>query len=144
MEASQLDRYLARIEYRGPRVPSLQVLHALTAAHTQHIPFENLDVLLGHGIDVSDDAVFEKLVVRERGGYCFEQNGLFLRVLSALGFEVTPLAARVRIDRPRDFVPPRTHVLLKVALDGAFWLTDVGIGANSFTSALRFETDIEQ
>jgi N-hydroxyarylamine O-acetyltransferase len=144
MDATQLTQYFSRIEYQGPREPSLPVLHALTAAHVQHIPFENLDVLLGRGVDLSDDAVFDKLVTRRRGGYCFEHNGLFLRVLTALGFEVTPLSARVRLDRPRDFIPPRTHMFLRVALDGGVWLTDVGVGGASLTSALRFELDREQ
>jgi N-hydroxyarylamine O-acetyltransferase len=145
MDPSQLDQYFARIQYKGPRAPTLQVLHALTGAHTQNIPFENLDVLLGHGIDLSDDVVFDKLVVRKRGGYCFEQNALFMRVLSALGFEVKPLSARGRIFWPdRSFVPPRTHLLLQVTLNGERWLTDVGMGGNSLTAAIRFELDIEQ
>src|SRR5215510_7467457 len=100
MDPSQLDKYFARIGYQGPRMPNLQVLHALTGLHTQNIPFENLDVLLGRGIDLADDAVFEKLVERRRGGYCFEQNALFMRVLCALGFEVKPLSARGRIFWP--------------------------------------------
>ena len=145
MKADELDRYFARIGYRGAREATLPVLHALTAAHTQTIPFENLDVLLGRGIDLSDEAVFDKLVAQRRGGYCFEQNSLFLRVLSALGFEVTPLSARGRIiDRRREFTPPRTHVFLQVQLEGASWITDVGMGALSLTGALRFELGLEQ
>ena len=145
MNSNQLASYFSRIGYRGPLEPSLSVLHQLTAAHVQHIPFENLDVLLGRGIDLSEDAVFDKLVERRRGGYCFEQNGLFLRVLTALGFDVTPLSARVRLDRPRDFIPPRTHMFLRVALpDDGVWLTDVGVGGASLTSALRFEPGVEQ
>jgi N-hydroxyarylamine O-acetyltransferase len=133
-----LDAYLARIGYDGPRTPTLAVLSDLTAAHSQAIPFENLDVLLGRRIELGIDAVFEKLVRQRRGGYCFEQNGLFLHVLTALGFEARPLSARVRIDRPRDVTPPRTHVFVRVELDGASWLTDVGVGALSLTAPLRF------
>jgi N-hydroxyarylamine O-acetyltransferase len=144
MNTSELDRYFARIRYSGPRTPTLQVLHAVTAQHTQHIPFENLDVLLGRGIDLADDAVFEKLVVRERGGYCFEQNSLLLRVLTALGFDAMPLSARVRLDRPRSDTPARTHMFVRVMIDGAAWLTDVGVGAASLTAAIRHEVDLEQ
>jgi N-hydroxyarylamine O-acetyltransferase len=145
MKASEVEQYFARIAYVGPRQPSVQLLHALTAAHSERIPFENLDVLLGRVIDLSDDAVFDKLVVRKRGGYCFEQNALLMRVLSALGFEVTPLSARGRIFWPdRSFIPPRTHLLLQVLLDGERWLTDVGMGASSLTAAIRFELDREQ
>ena len=139
-----LDAYFARIAYDGPRTPTLSALHAITAAHTTAIPFENLDVLLGRGIDLDLTAIFGKLIVRRRGGYCFEQNGLLLAVLEALGFRVAPISARVRWQRPRDFTPPRTHVFLRVELDGASWLTDVGVGGMSLTAALRLEADVEQ
>lgn len=145
MDAELLERYLARTGYQGPRAPTLDALHALTAAHSKSIPFENLDVLLGKGIDIAPEAVFAKLVEQRRGGYCFEQNGLFLRALTALGFQATPMAARVHMGQPRDFMPPRTHLFLRVVLeDGSVWLTDVGIGSMSLTAAIRFELDVEQ
>jgi len=139
-----LDAYFDRIGYRGPRVPTLEVLHALTAAHAQAIPFENLDVCLGTSIELDADALFGKLVTRRRGGYCFEQNGLFLLMLAELGFAVTPLSGRVRLGRPRDFTPARTHLFVRVALDGVAWLTDVGVGAASLTNAIRFDVEGEQ
>jgi N-hydroxyarylamine O-acetyltransferase len=139
-----LDAYLARVGYDGPRVPTLPVLRELTAAHAQAIPFENLDVLLGRPIDLAIDAVFAKLVRERRGGYCFEQNGLLLHALTSLGYEVRPLSARVRIDRHRDDTPPRTHMFLRVELDGTSWLTDVGVGGLSLTAPLRLTTDALQ
>jgi N-hydroxyarylamine O-acetyltransferase len=139
-----LDAYCARIGYDGPRTATLPTLHAITAAHTRSIPFENLDVLLGRGIDIDPKAIFAKLVLGRRGGYCFEQNGLLLVALQTLGFQVAPISARVRWQRPRDFTPPRTHVFLRVELDGTSWLTDVGVGGMSLTAALRLEADAEQ
>jgi N-hydroxyarylamine O-acetyltransferase len=136
-----LDAYFARIGYRGPRTPTLDVLHALTAAHTQAIPFENLDVLLGRPIELEVPSLFRKLVIERRGGYCFEQNGLFLHVLGELGFDAKPLSARVRLQRPRDYLPARTHVFLRVAIAGETWLTDVGVGGASLTAAIRFDPD---
>ena len=144
MTSLNLDAYFARVGYRGPRIPSLDVLHALTAAHTQSIPFENLDVLLGRPIELDAPSLFRKLVTERRGGYCFEQNGLFLHVLGELGFDVEPLSARVRLQRPRDYLPPRTHAFLRVTIDGEKWLTDVGVGGASLTSAIRFDTEGEQ
>jgi N-hydroxyarylamine O-acetyltransferase len=141
---ADIDAYFARIEYGGPREATLPVLHAITAAHSQAIPFENLDVLLGRSIDLDEGALFVKLVHQRRGGYCFEQNGLLLCVLEELGFEVTPLGARVRLQRPREYTPPRTHLCLRVELGGEGWLTDVGVGAASLTSAIRLDTDAEQ
>lgn len=139
-----LAAYFQRIGYRGQYAPSLAVLSALTEAHTRSIPFENLDVLLQRPIALSPEALFQKLVLERRGGYCFEQNGLFLEVLRELGFRVTPISARVRLQRPRDFIPPRTHVFIRVELDGESWLTDVGVGGLSLTSPLRLVMDIEQ
>ena len=133
--ASDLDAYFVRIGYAGPRAPTLETLHAITRAHTSTIPFENLDVLLGLPIDLEVEALFRKLVHARRGGYCFEHNGLLLHVLGALGFDVVPLSARVRLQRPRDFIPPRTHVFLRVEIEGETWLTDVGVGGVSLTSA---------
>lgn len=145
MDAEQLDRYFARTGYRGPRVPTLEALHALTAAHSKSIPFENVDVLLGKGVDLAPDAVFAKLVDQRRGGYCFEQNGLFLRVLKALGFDATPMAARVHMGQPRNYLPARTHLFIRVIFpDGSVWFSDVGIGSMSLTAAIRFELDLEQ
>jgi N-hydroxyarylamine O-acetyltransferase len=142
--STALDAYFERIGYAGPRAPTLEALHAITAAHAQAIPFENLDVLLGRPIDLEIDRVFQKLVHDGRGGYCFEQNNLLLHVLTELGFQVVPLSARVRLQHPRSFTPPRTHLFLRVELGGESWLTDVGVGRASLTSAIRLITDLEQ
>jgi N-hydroxyarylamine O-acetyltransferase len=139
-----LDAYFDRIAYSGPRAPTLEVLRGLVARHIMAIPFENLDVLLGRGIDLADDAVERKLVTERRGGYCFEQNSLLLRVLTTMGYRATPLSARVRIGRPRDFTPPRTHLFLRVEIAGEAWLADVGVGGLSPTTTLRFDTEAEQ
>lgn len=140
-----LERYFERVGYRGSRVPTIEVLHALTAAHSESIPFENLDVLLGKPIRLEIGAIYHKLVEEHRGGYCFEQNGLLMAVLSRLGFEVRPLSARVRVGvSDRQVVVPRTHLVLEVNIAGELWLTDVGVGSASLTCALRFQADIEQ
>ena len=131
-----LDAYFARIGYAGPRTPTLETLSAIAHAHVCSIPFENLDVLLGVAIDLDPAAIERKLVHARRGGYCFEQNTLLLHVLDQLGFTVRPLSARVRYQRPRDYTPARTHLLVRVELEES-WLADVGVGAMSPTCALR-------
>ena len=135
-EMIDLDLYFARIGHRGARSPTLETLNAIVNAHVQAIPFENLDVLLGRAIDLAPEALERKLLRERRGGYCFEQNALLLHVLGALGFDVHPLSARVRYQRPRDFTPARTHLFVRVELEES-WLADVGVGAMSVTSALR-------
>ncbi len=139
-----LDAYFARIAYTGPRDPTLATLHAITAHHAAAIPFENLDVLLGRPISLDPAAIVQKLIHARRGGYCFEQNNLLLLILRALGFRVTPIGARVRWKIPRDVVPARTHLFLRVHLADGDWLTDVGLGGSSLTAAIRLEFETEQ
>jgi N-hydroxyarylamine O-acetyltransferase len=140
-EALDLDAYLSRIAHRGARDPTPATLEALHFAHATHIPFENLDILLGRPIRIDLASLQAKLVDGGRGGYCFEQNTLFAAVLRALGFDVTLLAARVRFGATR--VLPRTHMVLKVASDGADWLADVGFGAAGPILPVRFEAGAE-
>jgi N-hydroxyarylamine O-acetyltransferase len=136
--------YFARIGYTGPRETSLATLHGIMAAHVRRIPFENLDVLLGRPISLEPERIAHKLIDERRGGYCFEQNTLLLHVLESLGFAVTPLSARVRLQRPRDAQPSRTHMFLRVEVGSESWLADVGVGGLSLTSALRLELDTPQ
>jgi N-hydroxyarylamine O-acetyltransferase len=137
--APDLDAYFARTGYTGSREPTLATLHAVTFHHATAIPFENLDVLLGRGISLAPEAIFRKLVTGRRGGYCFEQNNLLLLVLRALGYRVTPIGARVRWQIPRDIMPARTHLFLRVHLAEGDWLTDVGMGGSSLTGAIPLE-----
>jgi N-hydroxyarylamine O-acetyltransferase len=139
-----LDLYFERIGYVGSREPTLTTLNGIVAAHTRCIPFENLDVLLERPISLDPLAVEQKLVRARRGGYCFEQNGLLLRVLGSLGYQATPLSARVRLQRPRDFIPARTHLLIRVEIGGKSWLADVGVGALSLTCAIELAPDVPQ
>lgn len=140
-----LDAYFARIGYSGPREPTLDVLRALHALHPAAIPFEAIDCLLDRGVDIAPEAVDAKLIHGRRGGYCFEQNSLFKRVLEALGFHVEGLAARVRWNQPPDApAQARTHQVLRVFVDGAPWLVDVGFGGCVLSAPLQFETGVEQ
>lgn len=140
-----LPRYLARIGYDGPLAPTLEILAALQAAHIAAIPFEAIDALTGAGIDIGAEAVDAKLIAARRGGYCFEQNGLFLRVLKALGFVAEGLIARVRWMLPDEAPPtPRTHMAVRVTLDGRAWLADVGFGAAVPPAPLAFDVAAPQ
>lgn len=155
--------YLARIGYQGPAQtipgslgstppePTLDTLHALHAAHNRSIPFETLDPVLGTPVvDLGATALVDKLVHRHRGGYCYEQNGLFGYALEALGFGVDRLAGRVvwmgefaasppaAWDAP---MPAMTHNVLAVTVpgvDGRF-LADVGFGGQTLSSPIRLE-----
>ena len=111
--------------------------------HNGAIPFENLDVLLPREIHLDDRTLEEKLINGRRGGYCFEQNGLLERVLRELGFNVRSLLGRVVLANPSQ-MPPRTHRLLLVEVDGERWIADVGFGGQTLTAPVRLLADAEQ
>lgn len=135
-----LGAYFDRIGYSGAAEPTLATLRALTELHPAAIPFEAIDVLLDRGIDISPAAVDAKLIGCRRGGYCYEQNGLFARVLRAIGFEVESLASHVRwMSEPGTPPPPLTHRVLRVTIDGVAWLADVGFGSCVPTAPLRMD-----
>lgn len=140
-----LGAYFDRIGYHGTAEPTLATLRALTELHPAAIPFEAIDVLLDRGIDISPAAVDAKLIDRRRGGYCYEQNGLFARVLRAIGFEVDSLASHVRwMAEPGASPPPLTHRVLRVTIDGVPWLADVGFGSCVPTAPLRMDVSDPQ
>ena len=123
-----LDAYLARIDM--PARPTLDAagLARLQLAHRLAVPFENLDVALGRGIAIDSASVFDKLVTARRGGYCFEQDRLFGDALSALGFAVRPLLARVWLGMTTP--PPLTHTFSLVTIEGQHWIADAGFGGS--------------
>src|SRR5262245_22459638 len=137
-----LAAYLARIGLDAAPDPTAAGLAQLHLAHATHIPFENLDVLLGRPIRLDPASLQRKLVADRRGGYCFEQNLLFAAVLEAVGFRVTRLAARVRYRATK--LLPRTHMLLSVEADGSPWLADVGFGGSGPLLPLRLDDRGEQ
>ena len=140
-ETIDLDAYFERIGYAGPREPTLDVLEAIHLAHATHIPFENLDIQLGRPIAIDLGSIQCKLVASRRGGYCFEQNTLLAAVLEKLGFTVTRLGARVRLNATR--VLPRTHMLLSVRLGDEAWLADVGFGTGGLFKPLKVQPGLE-
>jgi len=139
-----LEPYLERIGFAGEPRADLATLEALHRLHPQAIPFENLSTLLGAPVSLDRDAIEEKLIRQRRGGYCFEHNALFQRVLEAIGFEPTALAARVIWNRQKDYVNPRTHMALIVTIDRERYLCDVGFGGATLTAPLVLAPDREQ
>lgn len=124
-----LEPYLRRIGYSGPRSATLPVLSAPHELHESAIVFENFDVRLRRPIQLDLASLQYKLVARRRGGYCFEQNTLFAAALRALGFAALTLEARVRPEGAAA-VLPRTHMILQVRLAEGDYLADVGFGGD--------------
>ena len=139
-----LDGYLERIRYAGPRAASLDTLAAIHRQHAQTIPFENLNPFLGWPVRLDAESLQQKLVRDGRGGYCFEHNLLLSHALQRLGFQVRWLAARVLWNVPDGTVTPRSHMLLLIDLDGRPYVADVVFGGLTLTGPLRLELEIEQ
>jgi len=133
--------YLDRIDYRGPLNPDLATLTALHVAHLRSVPFENLSIHAGEPIVLNDEALFDKIVRRRRGGFCYELNGLFSALLRSLGFKVGMLSAQVA-KNDGGFSADFDHMALVVNLEQE-WLADVGFG-DSFIEPLPIDTNQSQ
>ena len=136
-----VDAYLQRIGYTGSRTPGAGTLASLHEAHLRRVPFENLDIHRGVEIVLEAGWLFDKIVTRRRGGFCYELNGLLALLLEALGFSVQRLSARV-IDDAGGVGPEFDHLALMVELEER-WLADVGFG-DSFLRPLRLDERGEQ
>ncbi len=137
----KIKAYLQRINYTGSLDPSAETLRGLQLAHQRTVPFENLSIHAGELIVLDDQALFEKIVERGRGGFCYELNGLFAALLRALGFEVAMLSAQVA-NAAGTFGPDFDHMALLVTL-AEHWLVDVGFG-DSFLEPLLLDEQNDQ
>ncbi len=142
--AFDLNAYLTRIGHRGASRADLDTLRALALAHPCAIPFENLNPLLRRPVRLDIASIQEKLVRGGRGGWCFEHNLLLGTALTALGYEVTGLSARVVWNVPDGVVRGRSHMVLHVTLDGSSYIVDAGFGGSTLTTPLRLIAGIEQ
>ncbi len=133
--------YLRRIAYSGSLEPTLESLRALHYAHLLAVPFENLDIHLGRPIVLDEQRFFDKIVGEQRGGFCYELNGLFAALLRELGFRVTLLSGRV--PQAENIPGPEfDHLALRVDLETP-WLADVGFG-DSFIEPIPLLTNAQQ
>lgn len=125
--AMRLHDYLRRLEVEPAPAATFETLRRLHTAHRETFLFENLAIQTGGGISVMLEDIERKFIDDRRGGYCFEHNTLFAGALREIGYHVTPLLGRVRRGPPERWA--RTHMVLRVDLEGAPYLADVGFGA---------------
>lgn len=127
----RLQHYLERIKYTGKVEPSFTTLAALHEAHVCSVPFENLDVQLSRPLSIHIEEAYEKIVVNSRGGWCYQQNGLFGWALSKIGFDVIRIAASVMRDQAGT-ASDASHLCLLVSLPESKiqYLADVGFGGS--------------
>ena len=135
----ELSSYLARIDYRSAPRPDVATLCGLLRAHALAVPFENLDVQLGRPVTTNVAQAYEKIVGRRRGGWCYEQNGLFGWALAEIGFDVTRVAAAVmRAERGEVSAANHLALLVRAPDSDDTWLADVGFGG-SLLEPIRLE-----
>ena len=132
------EKYLKRIGYTQKPEISIDCLTAIHRAHLRSVPFENFDICLKRAISLEPAAIFEKLVVKKRGGYCFETNGLFLMALKALGFNARALLGRVHVHGPPT---GKSHQISLVTIGEQQWLLDVGFGGSTPPLAIPLQFD---
>lgn len=135
--------YLERIGYQGPLDGSAEALASLQERHLHSVPYENLDIVRGVPLSLDIELLYDKIVVRRRGGYCFELNALFGWLLRELGYPVTDYMARFWRDEPNP-PPKRRHHVLRVEADGVPFLCDVGVGGIVPVRPVRLTEGLEQ
>ncbi|AKR44464.1 arylamine N-acetyltransferase [Methylophilus sp. TWE2] len=121
-----LQDYFTRIGYADQHEANIDTLRAVMGCQLFSVPFENLDVQAGKVISMVPEVIVDKLVYGQRGGYCYEVNGLFAMALQALGFDYQLVAARPMFYPVRR---PKTHMAIVVKLGQQAWLCDLGFGS---------------
>lgn len=120
-----LDDYLVALGLAHD-APTLPYLSEIVRRHVATFAFSSVGPRLGDDLPLDLDALFDRIVVRGRGGYCFEQNGLLFEMLTELGYDVHLKLARVIHNR--DIHPGLTHRVTLVEIDGHRCIVDVGFG----------------
>ncbi|OUS41041.1 arylamine N-acetyltransferase [Oleispira antarctica] len=132
--------YLADLELIAST--DLEFLRDLQSKHIARYSFNSLAAVLGQDISLEVEAIFSKIVDKQRGGYCFEHNKLVLTVLAELGFDVRLLMAKVIYNRDVDVA--RTHRVTLLNLDGDDYIVDAGFGHFGARFPVKLELGLEQ
>ncbi|MCQ9084265.1 arylamine N-acetyltransferase family protein [Vibrio harveyi] len=135
MNQTDLQAYLKKVGISQSLNISTDTLLLLHNAQHRRLPFENFDIALGRGISVAEQDIINKLIYRERGGYCYELNALLFNVLKTIGFDARPLLGRVHLSGTPS---GRTHQFTLVTIGEDKWIVDVGFGSNTPRAPLPF------
>ena len=139
----ETEKYLERINYEGDTQPTPVLLRILQNNHLFRVAFENLDIHYKTPIELNLDAIFEKIVIRRRGGFCYELNGIFHQLLDSIGFDVKMISARVFNQGQQIFSPEFDHMAIIAKIDSSDYLVDVGFGEFAL-SPLKIELNTVQ
>ena len=130
MSTMDTKQYLERIKYVGLLNPTFEVLSELQLTHLMNVPFENLDIHNKTKIDLKN--LFDKIVTRKRGGFCYELNGLFYELLKEIGFTVKLISARV-YDKKKEYSAEFDHMAIVASIENDNYLVDAGFGEFAFS-----------
>ncbi|KAJ7323124.1 arylamine N-acetyltransferase 1 [Desmophyllum pertusum] len=134
---NEVQEYLARIHYTGPIEPTIEALTELQRCHMLSVPFENLSVFGKEKIILSKDWLFDKIVRRNRGGFCYELNTLYSMLLDYFGFKYEIYAGMVYSRKTGVIGPPIDHVVPTISIEDDLWMSDLSFGDACLTP-LRF------
>ncbi|MBE6039025.1 MAG: arylamine N-acetyltransferase [Anaerofustis stercorihominis] len=138
-----IDKYLERIGLSRPEKIDLESLNAIINAHQLHIPYDSLDVgLLNREISLNIEDLFNKIIINKRGGYCFEINGLFMKLLKDLGFDTHSIPCRVM--QTPETIAPAFHRGTVVKFGDKKYFCDVGCGGSMPTGAVEITDGLVQ
>lgn len=136
-----LDLYLERIHLNKTISTSEQFLFDIQTHQLTSIPFENIDCLHHLPIHIDATSLEQKILLKKRGGYCFELNTLLHLALMEAGFKSRSLLSRVMYRGTG--VNARTHIFLLVEINGKNYLTDAGFGGPGIFTPMPFDIDRE-
>lgn len=126
-----IQEYFKRINFTSKVSPTKEVLFELQSNHLENIPFENLDIHYGSKIELNLDKIFDKIVTRKRGGFCYELNSIFNELLIKIGFKTFLISARV-YNKNGTYGQEFDHMAIIVEIDTKLFLVDVGFGKFTF------------
>lgn len=137
-----LQSYKKRINYHHPLKADRDTLFKLHQAHLYNIPFEDLNIHYNIPIVLTLEALYQKVMIEKRGGFCYELNGLFNWLLKEIGFKTTLVSAKV-INKHGVIGRAFDHAALIIDLEKR-WLVDVGFGGDSFVLPKELILDVIQ
>ena len=125
--------YLNRLGVH-PEPPSAGALARLHRAHVERVPYETFWIHLNQAWGIDQAESTRRVATTRRGGYCFQLNGAFATLLSALGYRVSVNVAGVHEESGPDVATLRNHAALVVeglpseTNPGGRWWVDAGLG----------------
>lgn len=139
-----LQKYFDRIGFNANATAGIATVAEIMRCQLFTVPFENLDVQAGKNVSLVPEEIVEKIIERNRGGYCYEVNGIFAMALQALDIPYQFVAARPMFYPVRR---PKTHMAIVLKVDGEEWLCDLGFGSYGIRAPMRLslvDTEIKQ